>query len=140
LVYCSGVIYHLAEQLRLCKILFDFLREGGLLVLESYVVKGEEKAVKVFWPDTHQKALCHHIPTRGCLKAWLEMVGFSDVRVHNDIYPRRYKNRTVLTSVRKPGARTPSYLGFDTREENDAKPDLKKAVGLTEYIPINYIP
>jgi hypothetical protein len=63
-VYCTGVIYHIAQQLRFCKILFDLLADNGLLVLESYVVDSKDNIVKIFWPKTSAKSLAHHIPSR----------------------------------------------------------------------------
>ncbi len=137
LIYCTGVIYHVAQQLRLCKILFDFLDDEGMLVLGSYVIPSQDNIVKIYWPNRwERKTLGNHIPSRSALQSWLEMVGFSDVRVHDDMYSKKMrKHRTVLTAKRKTGTSTPAYLCLDPKRENETFTPNE-----VEYRPLNYIP
>jgi hypothetical protein len=64
------------------------------------------------------------------------MVGFSEVKIHNDIYRiKSRRNRTVLTATRKPGVFTPAYLCLD--------PDLKHEIIVKNdpvYYPLRYLP
>lgn len=143
IVYCAGVVYHIAEQLRFIKILFDRVAEGGLLVIESFVGLHDENIVRIHWPETSHKMLCHHEPSRGAIMAWLEMVGFVDIVEHRDIYPKKFKKRTVITAVKDNDARTPNYLSLqDYEDANDFSENAKVEVLGTEveYIKINYLP
>jgi SAM-dependent methyltransferase len=117
LVWCLGVLYHNAEQLRLLRRLFQLTRTDGLVVVESSTTRDRRLAnknvVEIHWPDTYrgERTITHH-PSRLAVKSWLEMVGFADVRIE-DIYSRYTGwQRAVLTGVR-PAEPKPylSYVG-----------------------------
>jgi len=143
IVYCSGVLYHIAEQFRFLKILFDLLNEDGILILGTWVSLSKKNDVIIHWPKTNDKFLCHHEPSRLAVSSWLEMVGFTDVNVHDDIYPKQYKNRTVFTAKKVSGAFTPSYFSLDERADlpsfgSDGKLEV---VGTQEkFIEPHYLP
>ena len=85
LVWCTGVLYHNAEQLRLLRRLHNLLNPGGYLVLESATVRGpwylrKGNFVKIYHPDTYNDTgTITHLPTVSAIKSWLKMVGFSDI-------------------------------------------------------------
>ncbi len=86
LVWCTGVLYHNAEQLRLLRRLFTLLNAGGWLVLESATLRGGRKLrsgayVQIHFPHTYRDTgTVTHLPSAGAIRAWLGMVGFDDVR------------------------------------------------------------
>lgn len=143
MIYCAGVIYHIAEQLRFVKILFDLLADDGLLVIETIVDQRDESIVKIHWPENSGKMLCHHEPSRGAIRAWLEMVGFANILEHRDIYPKKFKKRTVFTGVKEKGSKTPNYLSLQDYENANSFGDGGKVIVLgteAKYIKINYLP
>ncbi len=85
LIWCTGVLYHNAEQLRFLRKLYQFLAPGGWLVLESATLRGPRRLrdgnyVQVHWPDTYRDTgTATHLPTAGAIRAWLDMVGFESI-------------------------------------------------------------
>jgi len=92
LIWCTGVLYHNPEQLRMLRHLYDLVRPGGLLVLESATVRRRglrnENCVEI-WHDVdklkhvrhHLSVNVTHVPSRRAIASWLEMVGFDVVLV-----------------------------------------------------------
>ena len=115
LVWCLGVIYHNAEQLRLLRRLYELTAEGGLVVVESATTRSRflagRNVVELHWPETYRGVpTITHLPTRRAIAAWLEMVGFSDVRIR-DVYSRSLGwQRAVLTGRRD--SRGSAYAGY----------------------------
>lgn len=87
LIWCTGVLYHNAEQLRLLRKLYRLLNVGGYLVLESATLRGSRwlsngAYVQIHYPRTYRDTgTSTHMPSAGAILAWLAMVGFSDVHV-----------------------------------------------------------
>jgi len=113
LVWCLGVIYHNAEQLRLLRRLFNLTATGGTLVLESSTTRDrrltELNVVEIHWPTPYRDTqnITHH-PSRRALQSWLEMAGFTDVELR-DIYSSELSwQRAVITAMR-PQTPTPSF-------------------------------
>jgi SAM-dependent methyltransferase len=103
LIWCTGVLYHNAEQLRFLRKLYKRLAVGGHLVLESATLRGkallrEGAFVQVHYPETYRDTgTITHLPSRGAVKAWLTMVGFKHIQdsgcygPHNrDLVDHRY--------------------------------------------------
>jgi SAM-dependent methyltransferase len=119
LVWCLGVLYHNAEQLRLLRRLFRLTRTGGLVVVESSTTRdrrlAKKNVVEIHWPDTYrgERTITHH-PSRQAIASWLEMVGYADVRIE-DLYSRQTGwQRAVVTGVRPPEPKPYlSYSGED---------------------------
>jgi SAM-dependent methyltransferase len=92
LVWCTGVLYHNPEQLRMVARLFDLTKPGGLLVLESATARRrflrEENCIELWYPPPagaikkkyHVSANVSHVPSRKALESWLAMTGFRDIR------------------------------------------------------------
>ena len=59
LIWCTGVLYHNAEQLRFIRQLFDATAPGGHLVLESAIARppGTRNAncVEIWYPQTRRR-------------------------------------------------------------------------------------
>lgn len=100
LIWCTGVLYHNAEQLRFLRKLYQRLEPGGHLVLESATLRGrallrDGPYVEIHYPETYRNTgTITHLPSRGAIKAWLSMVGFRDV-VDSSCY--RPANRDLET-------------------------------------------
>jgi SAM-dependent methyltransferase len=86
LVWCTGVLYHNAEQLRFLRRLYKLLDVGGWLVLESSTLRGPRRLregayVQIHYPKTYRDTgTVTHLPTASAVRAWLGMAGFTDVR------------------------------------------------------------
>jgi SAM-dependent methyltransferase len=119
LVWCLGVLYHNVEQLRLLRRLFHLTRPDGAVVVESATTRDRRLArrnvVEVHWPELYRSSrTITHLPSRLAIKSWLEMAGFTDVRIEN-VYSRHLRwQRAVVTGVR-PLEPQPyvSYAGDD---------------------------
>jgi SAM-dependent methyltransferase len=90
LVWCTGVLYHNPEQLRMVRKLYDLLTPGGVLVLESATTRHpkliHENAVEIVHPMTEElkkkyriSTNVSHLPSKKAMKSWLELVGFEKV-------------------------------------------------------------
>lgn len=99
LIYCTGVLYHNAEQMRLLRKLYKLLEVGGCLVLESATFRGpkylrNKALVQVYYPRTYRDTgTITHLPTAAAIKSWLCMVGFKKI-YKSDCY-RKY-NRSII--------------------------------------------
>jgi SAM-dependent methyltransferase len=115
IVWCLGVLYHNVEQLRLLRRLYELTAEGGMVVIESSTTRSRllagRNVVELHWPDTYRGVpTITHLPTRRAIASWLEMVGFTDVRVR-DVYSRGLRRqRAVLTGRRDSDAS--AYAGY----------------------------
>ena len=84
--WCTGVLYHNAEQLRLLRRLYRLLNDGGYLVLESATLRGpralrEGCYVEIHFPRTYRDTgTITHLPSAGAIRAWLQMAGFREIR------------------------------------------------------------
>jgi SAM-dependent methyltransferase len=123
LVWCLGVLYHNAEQLRLLRRLYELTAENGLVVVESSTTRsrrlGGRNVVEVHWPERYRNVpTITHLPSRRAIASWLEMVGFADVRIR-DVYSRGLgRQRAVLTARREPGGS--AYAGYGLYEAGTA--------------------
>ncbi|MBF0174504.1 MAG: methyltransferase domain-containing protein [Magnetococcales bacterium] len=109
LIWCTGVLYHNPEPLRFIKRLFNLLRPGGLLILETsltrHPVLKNFNCVELLWPKSQQclrlgdddntlipslvtpdarqslsiQSNVSHLPSRLAVLSWLEMTGFQDI-------------------------------------------------------------
>jgi SAM-dependent methyltransferase len=86
LIWCTGVLYHNAEQLRFLRRLYRLLNVGGYLVLESATLRmaGALRSgcyVEIHYPETYRNTgTITHLPSVGAINAWLSMVGFQEIR------------------------------------------------------------
>ncbi len=83
LIYCLGVLYHNAEQLRLLRTLYRLARPGGVLALESattrnWLLQGlPSPAVELHYPQTYRDTgTVTHLPNARAIAAWLHMAGW----------------------------------------------------------------
>lgn len=90
LIWCTGVLYHNPEQLRMVKRLYDFLKPGGVLVLESATARTprlrDANCVEIIYPPSvtfkrkyHISLNVTHLPSAQAMASWMGMVGFENI-------------------------------------------------------------
>lgn len=84
LIWCTGVLYHNAEQFRLLRRLHLLAEPGAVLVLESAITRNPRfrdcPAVEIFWPETYRgTGTVTHLPSKKAIVAWLEMAGWRNI-------------------------------------------------------------
>ena len=112
LIYFTGVLYHNPEQLRFIKKLYDKLNIGGVLVLESATTRNtiykNKNIVQIWYPQTYRDTTTiTHLPSKGAIKSWLYMVGFSNIIDSRCYDPENYN------------VRNNRYACFAQKKEND---------------------
>ena len=89
-VWCTGVLYHNPEQLRMVRRLSDLLKPGGVLVLESATTRRlrlrAENCVEVLYPPSekvkrkyHVSLNITHLPSARAIESWLAMMGLERI-------------------------------------------------------------
>ena len=66
------------------KKLYDKLNDEGILVLESATIRNRflqnSNVVEIWYPNTYRDtSTITHLPSKGAIKSWLKMVGFSKI-------------------------------------------------------------
>ena len=130
LIWCTGVLYHNPEQLRMIVRLFDWLAPDGLLVLETATARrpgNRDRALVEIWhgePGStharhHLSPNITHLPSRKAVQAWLAMAGFAEIE-HSDCHRRQLwtlsRNRAAYICRRPRDAVADTY--YRKTEEN----------------------
>jgi len=80
-LFLMGIIYHRASPIDVLRDIYQALRPGGTLLLESQAIPGEEP-IALFPDKTYAKAPgTYFIPTGHCLRLWMEKAGFDQVEL-----------------------------------------------------------
>ena len=80
-VLCLGIVYHQRDPLSMLRTLKAAMRPGGVLILESQAIPGDEP-VALFPHDRYAKARnVFFVPTASCMRAWLMRAGFRDIEL-----------------------------------------------------------
>ncbi len=78
-IFLMGVIYHRSSPMQVLEDLFNALKPGGTLLVESQAIPGTEP-LALFPEKTYAKAPgIYFVPTGTALKNWLLRAGFEDV-------------------------------------------------------------
>jgi tRNA (mo5U34)-methyltransferase len=110
LIYCTGVLYHNTEQLRLLKKVYDLISDNGFLVLETATLRTTDPDIRngnyieVFYPETYRNTgTITHLPTASVVHTYLNMVGFSEVHRINcyKVEPHLYEHRAAFIVQKK---------------------------------------
>lgn len=80
-VFSMGVLYHRRQYLEHLSVLFEALRPGGELILETLVLEGEQEQVLIPEERYAQMRNVWAIPSCNTLKHWLSQSGFQDIRI-----------------------------------------------------------
>ena len=92
-VFCMGVLYHRADPFGFLQQLKGALRPGGLLVLETLVIKGDQSQVLVPEGRYAQMNNVYFLPSSLALISWLKKCGFSDIELIDESDTQTYEQR-----------------------------------------------
>lgn len=115
-VWCTGVLYHNPEQLRMLRQLFDVTRPSGILVIETATARRpatrDENCVEIWFPPNksvsraaHLSTNITHLPSSKAVESWLQMIGFSEIErsaCHRRVLRRLAATRVAYIAERKP--------------------------------------
>jgi SAM-dependent methyltransferase len=130
LVWCTGVLYHNPEQLRMVRLLYDLLEPGGVLVLESATTRNprlrDASCVEIVYPPSdelkrryHISANITHLPSARALAAWMQMVGFDDIAAstsHRRVSRALARARAAFIATRPIAPRSTVYYALGQEE------------------------
>lgn len=118
-VYVPGVVYHLSDPVLGLRKLFNRLRDGGEILVESAGIASEE-SMCYFKGNRRQAAgqaekrnrsgWAWFWPSARCLGDWLEEAGFDEVRVYRSPFDERifgYGRRTGPRQITRAGLSDP---------------------------------
>jgi tRNA (mo5U34)-methyltransferase len=80
-LFCLGVLYHRSDPVGMLKSLFKGLNKGGELILDTFMIDGEEE-ICLTPRDRYSKIPnIYFVPTINALKNWCYRAGFETVEV-----------------------------------------------------------
>jgi len=82
-LFCLGVLYHRADPIGMLKSLFKGLNVGGELILDTFMIDGEEEVCLTPRDRYSKMANIYFIPTVNALKNWCYRAGFEELEVLN---------------------------------------------------------
>jgi tRNA (mo5U34)-methyltransferase len=93
LLFCLGVLYHRSDPVSTLKSLFKSLNEGGELILDTFMIDGDEE-VALCPRDRYSKIPnIYFIPTVNTLKNWCFRAGFYEIEVLNIVKTKHDEQR-----------------------------------------------
>ncbi len=92
-LFCLGVLYHRSDPVAMLKSLFKGLNKGGELILDTFMIDGEEEVCLTPKERYSKIPNIYFIPTVNALKNWCYRAGFDEVEVleikKTDLYEQR---------------------------------------------------
>ena len=80
-LFCLGVLYHRSDPVAMLKSLFKGLNKGGELILDTFMIDGEEE-ICLTPKDRYSKIPnIYFVPTVNSLKNWCYRAGFESVEL-----------------------------------------------------------
>ena len=80
-LFCLGVLYHRADPIGMLKSLFKGLNGGGELILDTFMIDGEEDLCLTPRDRYSKMGNIYFIPTVSALKNWCYRAGFDNIEV-----------------------------------------------------------
>jgi tRNA (mo5U34)-methyltransferase len=80
-LFCLGVLYHRSDPVAMLKSLFKGLNEGGELILDTFMIDGEEEVALTPKERYSKIPNIYFIPTVPALINWCHRAGFKEVEV-----------------------------------------------------------
>ncbi|SFV57588.1 tRNA (5-methoxyuridine) 34 synthase [hydrothermal vent metagenome] len=80
-LFCLGVLYHRADPVGMLKSLFKGLNKGGELILDTFMIDGEEEICLTPKERYSKIPNIYFVPTVNALKNWCYRAGFETVEV-----------------------------------------------------------
>ena len=81
LLFCLGVLYHRSDPIATLKALKQSLNEGGELLLDTFMIDGEDEVALCPQDRYSRMRNVYFIPTVNALKNWCYRAGFTEVEV-----------------------------------------------------------
>ena len=80
-LFCLGVLYHRSDPVAMLKSLFKGLNKGGELILDTFMIDGEEEMCLTPRDRYSKIPNIYFVPTVNALKNWCLRAGFESVEV-----------------------------------------------------------
>jgi len=80
-LFCLGVLYHRSDPVAMLKSLFKGLNKGGELILDTFMIDGEDEMCLVPKERYSKIPNIYFVPTVKALKNWCYRAGFETVEV-----------------------------------------------------------
>ncbi len=80
-LFCLGVLYHRSDPVAMLKSLYQGLEKGGELILDTFMIDGEEEMALCPRDRYSRMRNVYFIPTVKALKNWCYKAGFANVEV-----------------------------------------------------------
>lgn len=80
-LFCLGVLYHRSDPVAMLKSLFKGLEKGGELILDTFMIDGEEEVALTPAGKYSKIPNIYFVPTIPALKNWCLRAGFESVEV-----------------------------------------------------------
>jgi len=80
-LFCLGVLYHRADPIGMLKSLFKGLNVGGELILDTFMIDGEEDICLTPRDRYSKMRNIYFIPTINALKNWCYRAGFEEIEI-----------------------------------------------------------
>jgi len=81
LLFCLGVLYHRSDPVATLKSLYNGLNDGGELILDTFMIEGEDEIALTPAGRYSKIPNIYFIPTFNALRNWCMRVGFSEVEL-----------------------------------------------------------
>lgn len=81
ILFCLGVLYHRSDPVAMLKSLYKGLNKGGELILDTFMIDGEDEICLTPKERYSKIANIYFIPTLNALKNWCYRAGFESVEV-----------------------------------------------------------
>jgi len=92
-LFCLGVLYHRSDPVAMLKSLFKGLKKGGELILDTFMIDGEDE-ICLTPRDRYSKIPnIYFVPTVNALKNWCYRAGFETVEVLETMKTQRHEQR-----------------------------------------------
>ena len=80
-LFCLGVLYHRSDPVAMLKSLFKGLHKGGELILDTFMIDGEDEICLTPRGRYSKIPNIYFVPTVNALKNWCYRAGFEEVEV-----------------------------------------------------------
>ncbi len=118
-LFCLGVLYHRSDPVAMLKSLFKGLNKGGELILDTFMIDGEEEMCLTPKDRYSKIPNIYFVPTVKALKNWCHRAGFETVVVletmkteHNEQRKTEWIDTQSLEDFLDPNDSTKTVEGY----------------------------
>ena len=92
-LFCLGVLYHRSDPVGMLKSLYKGLNEGGELILDTFMIDGEEDMCLTPRDRYSKIPNIYFIPTQSALINWCYRAGFTQIEVLETMVTEHHEQR-----------------------------------------------